>query len=64
MAPNKQQMVQSLIESNQQASQIWKIAQQMAQNPNKHQVLEQLAIQKGVNVEEIIKQARQMGINI
>ena len=64
MAPNKQQMIQSLINQNPQLNNMWQIAQQKAQNPNKEQVIQQIAQQKGMSVEEVKNQARQFGINV
>ena len=64
MAPNKQQMIQSLINQNPQLNNMWQMAQQMAQNPNKEQVIQQIAQQKGMSVEEVKNQARQFGINV
>lgn len=63
-APNPMAMVQSLIAQNPQANQVWQMAQQMAQNPNKEQVIQQIAQKKGMSVEEVKNQARQFGINI
>ena len=40
------------------------MAQQMAQNPNKEQVIQQIAQQKGMSIEEVKNQARNFGINI
>ena len=64
MAPNKQQIVQSLISQNPQLNSVWQMAQQMAQNPNKEQVIQQIAQQKGMSIEEVKNQARNFGINI
>lgn len=63
-APNPMAMVQGLVAQNPQLNQMWQMAQQMAQNPNKEQVIQQLAQQKGMSVEEVKNQARQFGINI
>lgn len=57
-------MVQSLIAQNPQANSVWQMAQQMAQNPNKEQVIQQIAQKKGMSVEEVKNQAKQFGINI
>ena len=57
-------MVQSLIAQNPQMSSAWQMAQQMAQNPNKEQVIQQLAQQKGVSVDVIKEEARKCGVNI
>lgn len=57
-------MIQGIINQNPQMSNAWQMAQQMAQNPNKEQVLQQLAQQKGMSVEELKRQARMVGINI
>lgn len=63
-APNPMAMVQSLVAQNPQLNQMWQMAQQMAQNPNKEQVIQQLAQQKGVSVEQIKQEASKFGINI
>lgn len=63
-APNKQQMLQSLIAQNPQANQMWQVAQQLAQNPNKQQVIQQIAQKRGMTVDEVITQARNFGVNI
>lgn len=57
-------MIQSLINQNPQLNNMWQMAQQMAQNPNKEQVIQQIAQQKGMSVEEVKNQARQFGINV
>ena len=63
-APNKGQMIQSLINQNPQLNQMWQMSQQMAQNPNKEQVLQQLAQQKGVSVDVLKQEAQKFGINV
>lgn len=57
-------MIQGMVNQNPQMASAFQMARQMAQNPNKEQVIQQLAQQKGVSVEEIKKQARMFGINI
>lgn len=57
-------MIQSLINQNPQLNQMWQMAQQMAQNPNKEQVLQQLAQQKGVSVDVLKQEAHKFGINV
>lgn len=63
-APNKEQMIQSMIAQNPQLSGLWNMARQLGQNPNREQVLQQLAQQKGVSVDTLKNQARNFGINI
>lgn len=63
-APNKEQMIQSMIAQNPQLNGLWQMAQQLSQNPNKEQVIQQLAQQKGVSVDTLKNQARNFGINI
>lgn len=63
-APNPMAMVQGMVNQNPQFNQMWQMAQQMAQNPNKEQVFQQIAQQKGMSVEEVKNQARKFGINI
>lgn len=63
-APNKEQMIQSMIAQNPQLSGLWQMAQQLSQNPNKEQVIQQLAREKGISVDEVKNQARNFGINI
>ena len=57
-------MIQSLINQNPQLNQMWQMSQQMAQNPNKEQVLQQLAQQKGVSVDVLKQEAQKFGINV
>lgn len=57
-------MIQSLINQNPQLNQMWQMAQQMAQNPNKEQVLQQLAQKKGVSVDVLKQEAHKYGINV
>lgn len=57
-------MVQSLIQQNPQVNSMWQMAQQMAQNPNKEQILQQLAQQKGVSIDVLKQEARKFGINV
>ena len=64
MASNPLQMIQSMVQQNPQLSNIWQMAQQMSLNPNKEQVVQQLAQQKGMTVEQVKKEARKYGINI
>lgn len=57
-------MIQSLISQNPQLNQAWNMARQLSQYPNKQQIIQQIAQQKGMNVEEVKQQARNFGINI
>nr|DAW45539.1 MAG TPA: Protein of unknown function (DUF3606) [Caudoviricetes sp.] len=43
---------------------MWQMAQQMGLNPDKEQVVQQLAQQKGMTVEQVKEEARKYGINI
>lgn len=64
MASNPLQMIQSMVQQNPQLSNMWQMAQQMGLNPNKEQVIQQLAQQKGMTVEQVKEEARKYGINI
>lgn len=64
MASNPLQMIQSMVQQNPQLSNMWQMAQQMGLNPNKEQVVRQLAQQKGMTVEQVKEEARKYGINI
>lgn len=64
MASNPLQMIQSMVQQNPQLSNMWQMAQQMGSNPNKEQVVQQLAQQKGMTVEQVKEEARKYGINI
>ena len=64
MASNPLQMIQSIVQQNPQLSNMWQMAQQMGLNPNKEQVVQQLAQQKGMTVEQVKEEARKYGINI
>lgn len=64
MASNPLQMIQSMVQQNPQLSNMWQMAQQMGLNPNKEQVVQQLAQQKGMTVEQVKEEARKYGINI
>lgn len=57
-------MVQSLIKQNPQLGSVWEMAQQLSQNNNKQEIIEQIAKQKGMSVDEIKKMAQSYGINI
>ena len=57
-------IVQNLINQNPQLNNAWQMAQQLSQNNNKQEVIEQLAKQKGVSVDEIKQLAQTYGINI
>ena len=63
-APNPMAMIQGMVNQNPQFSQMWQMAKQMARNPNKEQVLQQIAQQKGVSVEVLKQEASKLGINI
>lgn len=64
MASNPLQMIQSMVQQNPQLSNMWQMAQQMGLNPDKEQVVQQLAQQKGMTVEQVKEEARKYGINI
>ena len=64
MASNPLQMIQSMVQQNPQLSNMWQMVQQMSLNPNKEQVVQQLAQQKGMTVEQVKEEARKYGINI
>lgn len=53
-----------MVQQNPQLSNMWQMAQQMGLNPNKEQVIQQLAQQKGMTVEQVKEEARKYGINI
>lgn len=57
-------MVENLIKQNQQLNNAWQMAQQLSQNNNKQEVINQIAKQKGVSVDEVKQMASQFGINI
>lgn len=57
-------IVQNLISQNPQLNNAWQMAQQLSQNNNKQEVIEQLAKQKGVSVDELKQMAQTYGINI
>lgn len=57
-------MMENLIKQNPQLSNAWQMAQQLSQNADKQGVIEQIAKQKGMSVEEIKQMARDNGINI
>lgn len=57
-------MVENLIKQNPQLNNAWQIAQQLSQNNNKQEVINQIAKQKGVSVDEVKQMASQFGINI
>ena len=57
-------MVESLVRQNPQMNNAWNIAKQLSQNGNKEEVLNQIAIQKGININEIKQIAQNFGINI
>lgn len=61
---NQMAMIQNLINLNPQYKKAWETAQQLAKNPNKEQVIEQLAKEKGMTVEQVKDFAKQNGINI
>lgn len=52
------------MKNNPQMEKAWEIAQQMAQNPNKEQIVQQLAQQKGMSVEQVKQEASKFGINL
>lgn len=57
-------MVENLIKQNPQLNNAWQMAQQLSQNNNKQEVINQIAKQKGVSVDEVKQMASQFGINI
>lgn len=57
-------MIQSLVGQNPQLNSVWQMAQQMGQNPNTEQVIQQLAQQKGMTVEQVKEEAKKFGINL
>ena len=42
----------------------WNIAKQLSQNGNKEEILNQIAMQKGININEIKRMAQNFGISI
>ena len=57
-------IVENLIKQNPQLNNAWQMAQQLSQNGNKQEVINQIAKQKGVSVDEVKQMASQFGINI
>lgn len=57
-------MVENLIKQNPQLNNAWQMAQQLSQNNNKQEVINQIAKQKGINVDEVKQMASKIGINI
>ena len=57
-------MLQSLLKQNPQLNRTWQLAEQMASNNNKQEVLNQIAQQKGLNINQINEMIKQFGINI
>ena len=57
-------MVENLIKQNPQLNNAWQMAQQLSQNGNKQEVIDQIAKQKGVSVDEVKQMASQFGINV
>ena len=57
-------MVENLIKQNPQLNNAWQMAQQLSQNGNKQEVINQIAKQKGVSVDEVKQMASQFGINV
>ena len=57
-------MVENLVKQNPQMNNAWNIAKQLSQNGNKEEVLNKIAIQKGINLNEIKQMAKNFGINI
>lgn len=57
-------MVENLIKQNPQLNNAWQMAKQLSQNGNKQEVINQIAKQKGVSVDEVKQMASQFGINI
>lgn len=57
-------MVENLIKQNPQLNNAWQMAQQLSQNGNKQEVINQIAKQKGVSVDEVKQVASQFGIKI
>ena len=57
-------MEENLIKQNPQLNNAWQMAQQLSQNGNKQEVINQIAKQKGVSVDEVKQMASQFGINI
>lgn len=63
-APNKIGMIENLIKKNPQLSNAWQMAQQLSSNTNKEEVVNQIAKQKGITVEDVKQMAKSYGINI
>ena len=63
-APNKVAIVENLIKQNPQMNNAWRMAQQLSQNGNKDEVLNQIAMQRGININELKQFAKNFGINI
>ena len=57
-------MVENLVKQNPQMNNVWNIAKQLSQNGNKEEVLNKIAMQKGINLDEIKQMAKNFGINI
>lgn len=57
-------MMENLINQNPQLNNAWQMAQQLSQNENKQEIINQIAKQKGVSVDEVKQIASQFGINI
>lgn len=57
-------MVENLIKQNPQLNNAWQMAQQLSQNNNKQEVINQIAKQKGINIDEVKQMASKIGINI
>lgn len=57
-------MIENLLKQNPQLNEAWQMAQQLSQNTNKQEVINQIAKQKGMSVDEIRQMAQNNGINI
>lgn len=61
------QQINNMIQTNPQARQAWQTAQQMSQNKSpeqKRQIVENLARERGVPLEQLKQMAQQFGIQI
>ena len=56
--------MENLIKQNPQMNNAWRMAQQLSQNGNKDEVLNQIAMQRGMNINELKQFAKNFGINI
>ena len=61
------QQINNMIQSNPQARQAWQMAQQMSQNKSpeeKRKIVENLARERGVSLDQLRQMASQFGIQI